>query len=305
MENKRTFFIVNPAAAHGKVRTQWPELLQVISAQEISMEWRFTDCPGHATTLAQDAAQSGYDCIVAVGGDGTVNEVVEGLAKLPDTFNPTLGIVGLGTGNDLIKTLGIPLDPRQAIERLRTGSEKQIDLGSAHYVDFQGTPQQRYFANIAALGFAADVVAATNTMGKWLRGTLPYLLGLAKTFAIFRNQPMRINYDGRTWQGMSSMAVIANCQYFGGGMKVAPQADPSDGLLDLVILENLSKAELARHFPKVYRGDHLQIPQVKTLRARQIEINSETTCLFQLEGDVVGTTPVTLSVVPGRLTVIV
>ncbi|MGE5652689.1 MAG: diacylglycerol/lipid kinase family protein [Bacillota bacterium] len=305
MDNKRSYFIVNPAAAHGKARTQWPELLRMITAQGTAMDWQFTDCPGHATSLAQEAAQNGFGRIVAVGGDGTVNEVVEGLANLPDTVQPVLGIVGLGTGNDLIKTLGIPLDPKMAIERLQNGSEIQIDLGSVRYIDFQSEPQQRYFANIAALGFAADVVVATNAMGKWLRGTLPYLLGLAKTFATFRNQPMRISYDGRIWQGMSSLAVIANCQYFGGGMKVAPQADPSDGFLDLVILENLSKAELARHFPKVYRGDHLQIPQVKTLRGRQIEITSETTCLFQVEGDVVGTTPVSINVVPRRLKVIV
>ncbi|MGE5652999.1 MAG: diacylglycerol/lipid kinase family protein [Bacillota bacterium] len=305
MDNKRTFFIVNPTAAHGKVRAQWPELLQEIHSQENMIDWQFTDCPGHATTLTQDAAQNGYQRIVAVGGDGTINEVVEGLANLPDETRPVLGIIGLGTGNDFIKTLGIPLDPKQAIERLAVGEEKQIDLGSAHYLGFQGEPQQRYFANIAALGFAADVVVATNAMGKWLRGTLPYLLGLAKTFAIFRNQPMRIAYDDRIWQGMSSLAVIANCKFFGGGMKVAPQADPCDGFLDIVILENLSKAELARHFPKVYRGDHLQIPQVKTLRARQIEITSETKCLFQVEGDVVGTTPVSLNIVPGRLTVIV
>jgi len=305
MDDKRTFFIVNPAAALGKVRGQWPELLQMIHAQEISMDWQFTDCPGHATTLVQQAVQNGYQRIVAVGGDGTVNEVVEGLADLSVAVQPSLGIIGLGTGNDLIKTLGIPSDPKKAIERLVSGSEKRIDLGLAQYIDFQGEPRQRYFANIAALGFAADVVAATNAMGKWLRGTLPYLLGLVKTFAIFRNQPMRISYDGRVWQGMSSLAVIANCQFFGGGMKVAPQADPSDGWIDLVILENLSKMELARHFPKVYSGDHLKIPQVKTLRAQQIEITSETSCLFQVEGDVVGTTPVKLSVVPGRLTVIV
>lgn len=305
MKNNHTFFIVNPAAAHGKVRAQWPELLQDIHAREIPMDWRLTDCPGHATTLAQEAALNGYRRIVAVGGDGTVNEVVEGLASLPEADRPSLGIIGLGTGNDLIKTFGIPLEPRQAIERLVSGSEQRIDLGLAQYTDLQGIPQQRYFANIAALGFAADVVMATNAMGKWLRGTLPYLLGLVKTFAIFHNQPMHIAYDDRIWQGMSSLAVIANCQYFGGGMKVAPQADPCDGLLDIVILENLSKAELARHFPKVYRGDHLKIPQVKTLRARQIEVTSETKCLFQVEGDVVGTTPIIIRVLPDQLTIVV
>jgi len=294
----RAFVVVNPAAGGGRTRRLWPGIERGLRRSGLEIEWAETAGAGSATALARRAAADGWPLVVAVGGDGTVNEVVDGLADPAGRPLVAFGAIQTGRGRDAARNLGIPADRDAAIERLARGGDALVDLGVA---EWRGAAP-RCFVNSAGAGFDASVVRrAERIRGP---GTLPYVAGIL--LALRRHAPASaaIHIDGHpAWTGFLTAAVVANGPFYGGGMKIAPDAAADDGLLDLVILGALGRAELLAWLPAVYRGAHLANAKVTTRRGREIAIETDPPVPVHLDGEAVATTPIRIGIRPAALRV--
>ena len=193
-----------------------------------------------------------------------------------------------------------------ACARLLSGRTQTIDLGHVRYLSFKGEARSRYFANSAGVGFDAEVTRRADAAPRMLGGTIPYLTSLVLTLGTYSNKYMIMQADGADyWKGHANSMVIANGQYFGGGMKIAPEARLTDGLFDVVILGDLGKLDLMRNVPRVYDGSHVTHPKVYTLRAQRVEAESPDRLLLQADGELLGTAPVSFTVIPSALQLIV
>lgn len=251
---------------------------------------------GEATEAARGAARDRWPLVVAVGGDGTVNEVVNGLVTHGEPARPALGCLYTGRGCDGLKNLGLPRSLEAACRRLVEGREQAIDLGLLRWAD----GAERYFLGSAGAGFDA-VVAQRAQVGR-IGGIFSYLPAVVRTLVTYRNQRMTVQADGRTlFDGPAAAVVAANGAYFGGGMKIAPGAELADGWLDLIVLGDLGPLEILWWTPSVYWGKHLANPKVTAGRGRTIRIDSSGPLPVQLDGEVCGETPVRISILPAAL----
>ncbi len=295
--------IVNPCAGGGRTAKKWPEIIDLLSSMGISCDYDLTEGPGHALELAKRAARRGYEVVVCVGGDGTINEVVNGLYDGGGIRDVTLGIISTGTGSDYVRTIGVPLDYRQACRRLTTLRRIVVDLGVVECAR-GGVMAKRLFVNFAGLGFDAEIVKATGERFKAFGSVPSYLLGLLNAVLFYRNREVSLSLDGEVdWRRICAIEV-SNGRYGGGRMFLAPQADPADGLLDAVIIGDLSKPDLVWSLPRIYRGTHLTHPKVTVKRAREICANPERRMAVQADGELVGETPARFYVLPAALTVV-
>ncbi|PYM20332.1 MAG: diacylglycerol kinase [Candidatus Rokuibacteriota bacterium] len=287
--------IVNPAAGGGRTERLWRDLRDDLRRLGLVFEWAPTTGPGSATDLARAAADRGLGLVVAVGGDGTLNEVVNG-AVADDRPRPSVGAILTGRGRDAARNFGLAADPRAAARRLVEGADVSVDLVRAEWPG----GVQRWVVSAAGAGFdAAVAVRAASRRG---RGTLPYLLSIVATLSAHATVAAEIDADGeRAWSGRLSAAVVANGAHYGGGMKIAPAADPSDGRLDLVVLGDLGRLELLRWLPTVYRGRHLANPKVRARAARRVTIRPASPLPVHVDGEIAPATPVTFTVRPGAL----
>ncbi len=232
--------------------------------------------------------------MVAAGGDGTIHEVVNGLLAGSGEM-PMLGIISGGSGCDYAKTFDIPDDPALAVEKIV--SDEPPRIVDAGVVTFEGT--RRYFCNIAEVGIGAEVVDRAARMPRRLGGAV-YLAGFVRTLPSFKRRPAEIRMDAARYDGPLTNLVVAIGQVFGGGMRVAPNADPSDGMFDVQIQFG-SKLDYALGIAKVYRGTHIPHPRIREERAAHLEISSDVPLTIEADGEVLGRTPATFSVVPGAL----
>lgn len=296
--------IVNPVAGAGKTARRWPQIAGRLRSIGLKFDHDLTEAPGHASELATAAARKGCELVVAVGGDGTINEIVNGLYDSGGIEQVTLGIIGTGTGGDYIRTLGIPRSYLEACQCLLSPRRLTVDLGVVEYSD-NGRTFKRLFTNFAGIGFDAEVVRATRQKFKAL-GALPaYLMGLLTTLICYRNRPVTIKCNGQVEERKLCSIMMSHGRYGGGSMLIAPHANPLDGLFDITIIDNLSKPDLLWSLPKVYRGTHLTHPKVITKRASEIEISTEHRMTVQADGELLGETPARFSVLPAALNVIV
>lgn len=302
MQKERSLFVVNPVAAGGKTGKLWPAIEEQLRSVNLSFDHRFTEGPNHATRLAREAVERGYDMVVAVGGDGTVNEVVNGLmSPRTEKAGAVLGIVITGRGSDLARTIGIPADYSEACVRLAGDRTMTVDVGLAEFYQ-EEERRERYFVNVGGGGFDAEVAVRANRAPNFMGGTIPYLSSLVTTLITYRNKPITLIMDDREpLEMVANSVVVANCQYFGGGMRIAPQADPNDGLFDVITIGDIDKIDFLMTVPKVYDGTHLTHPQVDAYRAKRVELHSEEPLLLQVEGEVCGQTPLTFTIVPSAL----
>jgi YegS/Rv2252/BmrU family lipid kinase len=292
----RAFVVVNPAAGGGRTGRRWASLRERLHRLGLAFEAAETSGPGTATTLAHEAALGGWPLVVAVGGDGTVNEVVNGLTDPEGRPLAALGVILTGRGRDVGRSLGVPADAETAARRLVHGEEVRVDLGAAEWAG----GARRYLVNTAGAGF--DAVVARRVQARGGSGTVPYVLGILGALRQHRPVPASITLDDRPlWTGSMTAAVVANGPYYGGGMKIAPAADPGDGALDLVILGDLGRGELLAWLPTVYRGAHLRNAKVTTARGRAVVIHTDPPVPVHLDGEAVGVTPVRMTVRPGAL----
>ena len=297
--------IVNPVAG-GDASTfrQWHNIHGLLQESGLSFDFQYTEGVGHASELARLAASDGYRYLVAVGGDGTINEVANGILNSTNASATAMGIVSTGTGNDFIRSLGIPKDYVKACQRVAGEQCTLIDVSLVEFTH-NGQKTSRYFVNGAGVGFDAEVTEASMGIPRFLGGTVPFVLALLKTLPGYRNKNIRMSIDGREESRRVLSVVVSNGAYFGGGMRIAPEASLSDRCLDVLTIGDVSKAELLQVFPRVYKGTHTTHPKVRMEKAGRITIESDQRILLQADGEVLGEGPVTFQVLPAALNVVV
>jgi YegS/Rv2252/BmrU family lipid kinase len=291
----RAVVVVNPAAGGGRTERRWRGIREELHRLGLAFEWVSTTGPGGGTALARAAVEAGAGLVVAVGGDGTLSEVVNGVTA-DDGPRATVGAILTGRGRDAARNLGLARDARLAARRLVAGADARIDLVRVEWPD----GGRRYAVGAAGAGFDAQV-ARRAAIGRG-RGTLPYLLAVVTTLSAHAPVAAEVEIDGAAaWSGRLSVAVAANGPCFGGGMRIAPGADVTDGLLDLVILGDLGRLELLRWLPTVYRGGHLANRKVTVARARRAVLRPAAPLPVHVDGEVAPPAPVAFVACPGAL----
>jgi diacylglycerol kinase (ATP) len=307
---ERAKIIVNPAAGAGSTSRAWPSIQARLEQSGLAFDFSLTQRKDHATELAKAAVESGYGFVVAVGGDGTIQEVVNGILQTPvskqtASTDTILGIICTGTGSDLSRSVGISRKIEESCHTLVRRQIRRIDVGFVTYHK-NGKETGRYFVNSAGIGFDAAVVEATEKLPKYIGGTIPYLLGLIRSFLFYKNKWVSITVDGKPGEPRRVMSVVvANGRYFGGGMHVAPVAKMDDGLFDIVTIGDFGKVELLRVFPRVYKGSHLTYPKISLTRGTVVTIESPDQYPLQADGEVLGNGPVSFQLIPDAISLIV
>lgn len=266
----------------------------------------FTKRPHHATQITRDALSSGYERIVALGGDGSINEVVNGFFENEALINPeaVLGILPCGTGNDFIKTLGIPQDLRGAARALKDGQTRVIDVGKVSFIGLDGQRQSRYFVNVADFGMGGVVMEKVNQQVGPPGGKLKFLRGIFDALSEFRSQRVWLSIDERVMEPLTVYdVVVANGRHFGGGLCPAPLAELDDGLFDVVCFGEFSKVEVILNLGRLARGTHLDHPKVRSARGRRIQAEADERVLLEMDGEVVGRLPAVFEMIPRILPV--
>ena len=263
----KTSVIVNPRAGNGRTEKIWPNIEFALKQSIGSFQTEQTSCQGDAILLTRHALESGATRIVAIGGDGHLNEVLNGFIENDVQLNSqaTLSFVMTGTGCDFQRSLGVSGKWESAVEKLKDAQVRQIDVGKVSYTAPEKTQQIRYFINIASFGLsgAADHYIDNSSLGKYFGGTILYLWATIKTVFTHPNQTIRYRIDdGPQKEIRTRLALLANGRYFGGGMHAAPEAELDDGLLDLLMLKEISLVKFLWHLPKIYMGTHLKLPVV-------------------------------------------
>ena len=297
---------VNPVSAAGRTRKAWPKMERLLRERGASFDWRFTERPGHATEMAREALKQRYDVIVAVGGDRTLNEVVNGFFEDDRLINPQahLGLIPCGTGSDFRRSVGVPRDPRGAIERLLSGRVMPVDLGKVRFRGRSGHEETRYFINIADLGLGGETAERVNAVPKFLGGLLSFFIGAVVTILLYRNKQVEVILDDReVIRGRVNTVVVANGRYFAGGMFIAPNAHPDSGLFNVILIGDLGRFELIYNLLRVYRGTHLRNPKIKEAVARTVYVRSQERMVLEMDGEVPGFAEAEFSVVPGAVLV--
>lgn len=299
-------FIVNPASANGSTGKRWPGIWERISARGPEHSALLTARPGHATELAANALAAGVDTVVAVGGDGTLSEVANGFfagtGRHPDA---ALGLLPFGTGGDFRRTVGIPIDLDAALECINARRLRVIDVGRIEMQGLDGGAVVRHFINIADAGIGGVVVERVNRTSKLFGGKASFMFGSIATLLTYGPQPVEVKTAERSWSGRAQNVVVANGQYFGGSMHVAPAAEPDDGEFDLVIFGDIARLEAIRSINDIYKAAHVKNPKVTGWRSSRVEVTSSERVLIDVDGEMCGTLPAVFEVLPRAISVVV
>ncbi len=297
--------IVNPTAANGAVGKNWLRIRDFLQAEGAKFDAVLTEEPRHATQLARQALDDGYRSIVAVGGDGTVNEVLNGLV-VKGAVDPevTLGIIPWGKGADFARMVGIPRDYAEACRHLLRSEPRPVDLGRITCFR-EGREVERYFINAAGLGFDGEVSEVVKRFPKVLGGAATYLACLLIGLVTYRNKNVEFSFDGQSARGRVNSVIVCNGRYFGGGMFIAPGAAFDDGLFNVVVLGNLNKLEVVVNLPRIYKGTHLTHSKVSHFAAKEIHVEARERMFLQAEGELIGEAPATFRMIPRALRVLV
>ena len=260
----------------------------------------FSQGPGQLGELARSAADGGAKLLVVVGGDGSVNEVANGIAGRDDV---EIAVIPRGTGWDFARTYKIPHKLDGAVDVALTGRPRTIDLGRASYRAWDGSEASTYFANVASAGMSGAIAQRANDTTKVLGGKISYLWATIAVFARWQNSELRLTVDDESRVGQMHDVVVANGRTFGGGMIICPEAEPDDGLFDVLTIGDLTKGDLLVTLPKTYRGRHLPHPKAELLRGKVVTIEADAPLPVELDGEQPGNTPARFEVVPGALRV--
>lgn len=306
----KVYFVVNPRSANGRTGRSWAELKSAVERSLGPVGFGLTSGPMHATALTARALEDGFDTLVAVGGDGTLNEVLNGFYRpTGDPVQPgaLLGYVPSATGGDFARTLGLGgLTPAGLVQKLERRTVRLLDHGRAVFRGPNGTEQVRRFINEASVGFSAETVDAVNHTTKALGGKTSFYLGALRCLARLRNHALEVSADGQPFfSGPAFMLAISNGRYFGGSMMIAPHAEPDDGMLDVTLVMALSRWEVARNMGLIYKGAHLGLPKVRVTRAKQVTVRSADTVLIEMDGEQPGRLDATFEIVPGAVSFLV
>ena len=306
--------IVNPSSASGSTGQAWPAVASDLRSEFGSFQTAFTKVRGDAASIAADAARKGTKLIIACGGDGTISEVANGI--LSSGKDAELGILPSGTGRDFRRTLEIPANTRAAARILREGRTRRIDVGRISFVDHDGGEAMRYFVGVASCGLSTKVIERVKAGGpdwlpantpKWLGGRVSFGASLLQT--AMRTEPMRLLVqldDAHERHLLVVNLCVANARYFGGGMKIAPEAKLTDGKFDVVSVGDLSAMKIFTSAPRIYLGSHLSLPEVSHGLARKVTVRPaerETRIDLEVDGELPGRLPATFQIIPEALRV--
>lgn len=291
--NKRSILIIaNPAAGGGRSLKVLAKTKAILQTNAVPHKILLTDGPGHAISLAKQAAAAKWPIIATIGGDGTINEVIQGIVNT----ETALAIIPGGTGNDLARSLSVPLKTHAAVRILLDGVITAIDCGYSSY---------RAFGALVSIGFPVTVIQYVNSTQGLLKGSPKFLAAVWKTIQHLKAFPAKIAVDGYVRQVNTIGIFVQNTKFAGGGLMIAPDADPADSTFDIVIVHNLLRRELISTLPKAYWGAHKDHPAVEFLRGKQVEIATQQPLPMLFDGEVVGETPLRATIVPAALRVVV
>jgi YegS/Rv2252/BmrU family lipid kinase len=297
-----TVFLVNPASSNGATGRRWPELAHRAATLGLEGETIFSERPGHLIELAERVARDGADLVVVAGGDGTLNEVANGLVRAGGSTE--LATIPLGTGMDFGRTYGISHRFDEAVRTALDGRARAIDVGRVAYRTWDGHDAERYYANVGSVGMSAAVAQRANGMSKAMGGKATFFYALARVFFEWDNSIVTVELeDGQRREGPMHDVIVANGRWHGGAMHLAPQAEPDDGLFDIVLIGDVTKRDFITTAPKLYSGKYLSHPKIELLRSRRVTVDAPERLPIELDGEQVGTTPVTFEVVPSALRV--
>ncbi len=301
MPDTRTIFLVNPASGNGSTGKRWPELAHRAAQLGLEGTTHFSERPGHLIELAEQAARNGAELIVSVGGDGTLNEVVNGLVRAGASTE--LATIPLGTGMDFVRTYGIPTRFDDAVRTALEGTARTIDVGRVSFREWSGSETERYVANVGSVGMSAAVAQRANGMSKALGGKATFFYALARVFFEWNNTLVSVQLDDERREARMHDVIVANGQWHGGAMHLAPGAQPDDGLFDVVLIGDVTKRDFVTTAPKLYKGTYLAHPKIELLRSRTVAVDAPERLPIELDGEQVGTTPVRFEIVPAALRV--
>jgi diacylglycerol kinase (ATP) len=292
-----TVFLVNPASDNGATGRRWPQLANAAASLGLKGDALFSQRPDHLTELARQAADGGAELLVVVGGDGSVNEVANGVAQR----EVEIAVIARGTGWDFVRTYGIPRRIEEAVDVALNGATREIDLGRVLYHSWSGSDEVRWFANVASVGMSGAIAQRANETTKALGGRMSYLLATLSVFARWQVGDVRVSVDDNVRDGRMHDVVVGNGRYLGGGMMICPEAEPDDGLFDVLLIGDLTKRDLLLTLPKTYRGKHLPHPKAELLRGTNVTVEAPSPLPVELDGEQPGTTPVRFELVPRAL----
>jgi YegS/Rv2252/BmrU family lipid kinase len=299
----KILFLVNPAAGHGRGERRFCVSAAALLKKLPGIVLRTTLRPGDGSLLARQGLEEGFEAIIAVGGDGTLGEVVDGYLGAPVNLRSgaVLGTWPVGSGCDFARHMGIHPEVGEFLSRLDGPKILRLDAGLVECESPSGR-MRRYFLNVAAVGLAGDVALRVQAGGKSWGGTLSYMASSLVGLLHSKPRPLDLVIDGVTQQrGFYHMVVLANTSTFGGGMHVAPGADPKDGLLDCVLVEGLSRWGLLRRFPLIYAGAHLGSSGISLRRVSCLEAKSTQRVPLNIDGEAIGFLPAHFQVFPGAV----
>ena len=306
--------IINPSSASGSTGEAWPRVASDLRSEFGAFQTTFTKVRGDAASIAADAARKGIKLIIACGGDGTVSEVANGI--LASGKDAELGILPSGTGGDFRRSLEIPTSTRAAAQVLRTGRTRRIDVGRISFVDHDGAEAMRYFVGVTSVGLSTKVIESVKAGGpdwlpantpKWIGGRVSFGASLLRT--AMRHEATRLLVqldDAHERHLLVATLCIANARYFGGGMKIAPEAKLTDGKFDVVGVGDLGAMKIFTSAPRVYLGSHLSMPEVSHALARKVTVRPAergATVDLEVDGELPGRLPATFQIIPEALRV--
>ena len=306
---RRSLVVLNPTAGGGAAQRVWPELAAALEQELPGYRLSVSRRPGMITQVVRRALRGGAERVVTVGGDGTVNEAVNGFMDgrgRPIRPEAVLAILPSGTGGDGIRSLGIPRQPLAALAAWRQAEPFAVDLGHVECRSPRGGRRRRFFLNVASFGLSGLVVARVGAMPKQLGGTVAFLGASLTSMLTYRNRSVRLRLDGGEWyEQRLLLAAVANGRFFGGGMEIAPAADMTDGQFEVVVLGNLALPEVLLSMPLIYRGRHLGHRKARSFTARRVEATSRQAVLIDSDGEQPGLLPASFELHPKALRLLI
>ncbi|MBW2058171.1 MAG: diacylglycerol kinase family lipid kinase [Deltaproteobacteria bacterium] len=301
----KTLAIVNPGSASGATGRKWPAIQRLMETKfQDGFHVAFTRGPLHATELTRRYLEQGYEMIVAVGGDGTINEVVNGFFEKGENLFPqaVLGILSVGSGADFPRTLGWDRNISHGVERLTGTRTKPVDVGRATFRNLRGLRETRCFINMADFGAGGAVVEKVNRTTKLLGGTFSFLWGILSTLPGYRNKEVTfVIDDGPARSAVLNNMIVANGKYYGGGIKAAPDALIDDGLFQFVLIGDVTFGDVLLYLHRFRRGTHLTHPEIESYAGRSMSATSKDPVFIEMDGELAGTLPVIFEVLPKAL----
>jgi len=304
------FVIVNPKSASGATREKWSATASDLRAHFGPYKVAFTKAAGDGIRLAEKAANSGHEFIIACGGDGTINEVANGILR--SGRDAELGVLPSGTGGDLRRSIGMPTSARESAMILRTGRTRKIDVGKVTFIGDDGESAERYFLNVSSAGLAASIIERVKRQKAlgWLppsgvRGRAAFALSALQEFTALDTFRLRVRFDDEEPTTITTLNFcVANARYFGGGMKIAPEAKLADGFFDIVNIGDINTARVLLNAYTLYSGTHISLKEVKTRHAKRIRIepfDDAQTVRIEIDGELPGRLPAEYEIIPNAL----